>query len=245
MRSHGGQHGACTVEDPAAEGSGGATAGASAQTAGTGGSGSPGAGTTGVQPSAGTTGIISNGGMGGGASGGISAGGIGVGGSGVGGAGGPPGGPYTVPRGKSAGCGKQSGTDEPGKYTSHDIEVTGVDQYWLTMKKPYAGQAPYTFTHRAFAVRLPTNYDPSKAYPVVFQGGGCGNTDGTSGKTGGDKLIPDANIADGIAVGLSYVFLPLSHVLATAAPAVTLRNCTMFATERARCSQIQPLVVEV
>jgi len=208
--------GACTVGDPSDSEPGGATAGTASAQGGTTGSGgttgtTPGAGSTSVQPGAGTSGVIPTGGTGTGtggvAAGGVSAGGMSTAGTGTGGTTvTPPGGPYTVPRGKSAGCGKQNGTDEPGKYTSHDIEVTGVDPYWLTMKKPYAGQASYTFTHRSFAIRLPTNYDPNKAYPMVFQGGGCGNTDGTSGKTGGDKMIPDAAIGEGIAVGLSYVY---------------------------------------
>jgi len=205
----------CTVDDEPDTGAG-ATAGSSTQTgggsAGTangGASTTPGAGTSGVIPGAGTTGVIPGGGSatGGSSSGGTTTGGVSAGGTATGGTGSTqPGGPYAVPRGMSAGCGKQNGTDEPGKYTSHDIEVTGVDPYWLTEKKPYAGQAPYTFTHRAFAIRLPTGYDPNKPYPLVFQGGGCGNTDGTSGKTGGDKLIPDTAIGEGIAVGLSYVY---------------------------------------
>ena len=94
------------------------------------------------------------------------------------------GGGYVAPKGPSPGCNKPNGVDEPGKYTSHDIEVTGVDPYWLTQRKPYAGQAPYTFTHRSFAIRLPTGYEPAKPYPLVFQGGGCGNTDGTGIDTG-------------------------------------------------------------
>lgn len=211
----------CSLADEGEPSSQSAMAGAG-QTGGTPGSGgsgavTPGAGSGSVLPGAGSGSVTPGGGTGaggvgtGGAAGsgttpGAGAGGMSGSGTGVGGAGGPPGGPYTVPRGMSPGCGKQNGTDEPGKYTSHDIEVTGVDPYWLTMKKPSAGQAPYTFTHRSFAIRLPTGYDPNKKYPLVFQGGGCGNTDGTSGKTGGDKIIPDSAVGEGIAVGLSYVY---------------------------------------
>ncbi len=170
----------------------------------------PGAGTTGVNPGAGTTGVNPGGGQGAGGQGlgGANAGGVNAGGMSGGGAGGQPvGGPYTVPRGMSSGCNKVNGVDQPGTYTSHDIDVTGVDPYWTSGdKKPYAGQAPYTFTHRAYSIRLPTGYDPAKKYPLVFQGGGCGNTDGTSGKTGATKMIPNSAGADGIAVGLSYVY---------------------------------------
>ena len=207
------------VESPAADGplgpgsTGGGTPGAGGTPAGGGTSGVvPGAGTSGVVPGGGTSGVVPGGGTnpggGVGPGGGTNPGGgsdPGVSGAG-GGGGSPPGGPYTVPRGNSTGCGKQNGTDEPGVYTSHDIEVTGVDPYWLTERKPYAGQAPYTFTHRAFSVRLPTGYDPNKAYPMVFQGGGCGNTDGTSGKTGATKMIPNDQGGEGIAIGLSYVY---------------------------------------
>jgi poly(3-hydroxybutyrate) depolymerase len=145
-------------------------------------------------------------GAGGISAGGGGTGGVGTGGMGTAGQGTAGGGGYVAPQGPSPGCNKPNGVDEPGKYTSHDIDVTGVDPYWLTQRKPYAGQAPYTFTHRSFAIRLPTGYEPAKPYPLVFQGGGCGNTDGTSGKTGGDKLIPDDAIGHGIAVGLSYVY---------------------------------------
>jgi poly(3-hydroxybutyrate) depolymerase len=100
---------------------------------------------------------------------------------------------------------KQS-LDEPGKYVSHDIEVTGVDPYWLTERKPYAGQAPYTFTHRSFAIRLPTGYDANKPYPLVFQGGGCGSTNGKGGATGGENLVSDADKGNAIAIGMSYVY---------------------------------------
>ncbi len=181
---------------------GGASAGSTATSGG--GNGSlPGGGTSslpGGGSNSGGSGDVGGTGTGGNGAGGTS-GGTGAGGAAMGGGGG-----FVVPRGKSAGCNKPNGSDEPGKYTSHDIDVTGVDPYWGTVKKPYAGQAPYTFTHRSFAIRLPTGYDPSKPYPLVFQGGGCGNSDGTSGKTGGTKLIPDSAIGEGIAVGLSYIY---------------------------------------
>lgn len=204
----------CTVESD----------GSPVPSAGTGsvlpGGGTPGAGGMAAGGATGIAGSATGGGLGGGAGTGIGTGGVagsatgGVGtaggGAGTAGAGtagqGTGGGSFVVPKGPSAGCGKPNGVDEPGKYTSHDIDVTGVDPYWLNERKPYAGQAPYTFTHRSFAIRLPTNYDPAKPYPLVFQGGGCGNTEGTSGRTGGDKLIPDSAIGQGIAVGLSYVY---------------------------------------
>ena len=200
----------CTVDSGA--GPSGPTAGSPQTGGGTTGSGGttnmPGAGSTGVIPTAGTAGVNPGGGMGAGgvATGGMNAGGMSAGGMSVAGNGSGGGGPYNVPRGKSAGCGKQSGSDEPGKYTSHDIEVTGVDPYWGTVKQPYPGQAPYTFTHRTYAIRLPPGYDANKPYPIVFQGGGCGNSNGTSGAQGAEQLIPDARKGEGIAVGMSYIY---------------------------------------
>jgi poly(3-hydroxybutyrate) depolymerase len=201
----------CTVDSAGTGVPGAPTAGTSQQVVGgaaSGGtSGLPGAGTTflptggttGVTPTGGTAGVSQTGGSAGAnaaGAGGMSGGGPGAGGSG----------PFDVPRGKSTGCGKQSAVDEPGKYVSHDIDVTGVDPYWDT-KKPYPGQAPYTFTHRAFSIRLPPGYDPSKAYPIVMQGGGCGNSSGTSGKTGAHEMIPGgARQSEGIAIGLSYIY---------------------------------------
>ncbi len=113
---------------------------------------------------------------------------------------------YDVPRGRSKGCGSEPEGETPGQYELHDIDVTGVDDYWLTQRKPDPGQAPYTFTHRNYGLRLPKNYDPERAYPLVFQGGGCGNTDGLSGKNGADKLVPDDAVSDAITVGLSYLY---------------------------------------
>src|SRR5688572_29006176 len=111
---------------PSAGTSGAATAGSTGMTSA---GGNPGAG--GVSGGAGPTG-----------SAGIGGGGAGTAGSGTGGNGRP--GPFTVPRGKSPGCGKQDAAFEPGKYTSKDIEVTGVDPYWGSTRKPAAGQGGYT-----------------------------------------------------------------------------------------------------
>lgn len=113
---------------------------------------------------------------------------------------------YDVPRGKSQGCGREADGETPGQFKLHDIDVTGVDDYWLTEREPDPGQAPYTFTHRNYGLRLPKNYDPERAYPLVFQGAGCGNTDGLSGKNGADKIVPDDAVSDAITVGLSYLY---------------------------------------
>jgi hypothetical protein len=160
--------------------------------------------------SAGATagGALGTGGFSGGTGGAANAGtgsagsaGAGTGGTEAGGSGGVT---FTVPRGKSVGCGKQNGAFEPGKYTSKDIEVAGVDPYWGTTRKPAAGQGGYTFTHRHYYVRPPSGYDPNRAYPLVFEGGGCGNTDGTNGSNGNG--LTDSAKGDAISIGLSYVY---------------------------------------
>jgi poly(3-hydroxybutyrate) depolymerase len=65
--------------------------------------------------------------------------------------------------GKSAGCGKQT-ADEPRKYVQHNLTVN--------VAAPYQPK----FVSRKYYTYLPNNYDPSKAYPLVFYGAGCGAT---------------------------------------------------------------------
>lgn len=193
-----GGSGSNTAGGPGVGGSGG-VGGTGAGVGGTG-AGGTGAGAGGTGVGVGGTGA-GVGGTGGGA-GGTSAG---AGGTGAGGTG--AGGPYDVPRGPSMGCGKPNTTDEPGAWTSHNIEVTGVDTaYWGVVKKVDAGSGPYTFTNRTYAVRPPQDYDPAKKYPLVFTGGGCGNTNGMSGATGGNSMVPNSALSEAFTVGLSYVY---------------------------------------
>jgi poly(3-hydroxybutyrate) depolymerase len=65
--------------------------------------------------------------------------------------------------GKSAGCGKQP-AEEPHKYLQHDLVVNVAPAY-----------AP-KFVNRKYFTYLPNNYDPNKAYPLIFYGAGCGAT---------------------------------------------------------------------
>ncbi len=69
---------------------------------------------------------------------------------------------------------------------------------------PQPSLAPYTWTHRNYFVRLPANYDPSKAYPVSMGGGGCGG-DALSGNNGGLTALPNGQ-DEAIQIGLSYVY---------------------------------------
>jgi poly(3-hydroxybutyrate) depolymerase len=110
----------------------------------------------------------------------------------------------TLPLGKSTGCGSPPpAMDASGKFVTHDITVTGVDPAFITANPP---QPPGSWTDRVYFLDLPTSYDPTKAYPVLFGGGGCGGSIGTNGNNGGDpRALPVAN-SQAILIGLSYVW---------------------------------------
>jgi poly(3-hydroxybutyrate) depolymerase len=86
----------------------------------------------------------------------------------------------------------------------HNIAVTGVDPAFITM---YPAAAPASWTNRDYYIDLPTNYDPNKAYPLLFGGNGCGaGSPITNGSNGGDpRVLPAAN-SQAILVGLTYVW---------------------------------------
>ena len=70
------------------------------------------------------------------------------------------------PSGMSEGCGQPPPTTEAiGTATLQMIDITGLAQEYV------AG-----YTHRKYCTTIPKGYDPSKAYPVVFYGPGCGAT---------------------------------------------------------------------
>jgi polyhydroxybutyrate depolymerase len=152
---------ACTedVSPPSAGAGTGQTGGSGTSLAGSGAGGMSGGaaavagnGGTGVLPTAGSGGAAPLGGNG------STAGGGGEATAGAGGSAGGPGG-----MGKSLGCGKQP-TEEPHKYLQHDLVVNVAAAY-----QP-------KFVNRKYYTYLPNNYDPNKAYPLVFYGAGCGAT---------------------------------------------------------------------
>lgn len=110
------------------------------------------------------------------------------------------------PSGPSAGCGKaQPGEDSASDWTRHDIMVQGVAEHFLEGNADYGNQNGFDFAHRNYFVRLPGNYDNSKAYPLLISAGGCGTTNGESGDGGGANPLPgDQDVA--VQVGLSYVY---------------------------------------
>jgi polyhydroxybutyrate depolymerase len=174
---------------------GGSTAVAGTSTTGTGGmSGTASSGTAAVAGGTGTAGVAGVGGSG------AVAGATGTGGS----AGMPPVGMYNVPRGKSAGCGKNPpAQDSLQNYVKHDIAVTGVDPQFIADHPSNPGNnGGYTYAMRNYFLKLPAGYDPTKLYALTFGGGGCGNTGGDSGRGGGQQ----ASGIPAIQVGLSYVY---------------------------------------
>jgi polyhydroxybutyrate depolymerase len=142
----------------------GSTAGATGSEAGTtggtaGATGSAGmtgsAGTTGTAGTTGAAGMIGAAGMTG------TAGATGAGGTvatgGTTGAGDRPSGP-------SSGCNLPPPTSEPlGSAVDHDITITGMAQQYV------AGYAD-----RTYCSTIPKGYDPTKPYPLVIYGPGCG-----------------------------------------------------------------------
>ncbi|HVY25939.1 MAG TPA: hypothetical protein VHB79_05280 [Polyangiaceae bacterium] len=70
------------------------------------------------------------------------------------------------PTGPSAGCMKDPPADEAqGQNVLHMIDISGMAQIYV------AG-----YTHRKYCTTIPKGYDPTKPYPVVFYGPGCGAT---------------------------------------------------------------------
>jgi poly(3-hydroxybutyrate) depolymerase len=143
---------------------------------GTGGTGAGGSGTTGVGGTTGNGGAIGTGGA------------TGTGGSAGGGKG---------PTGMSTGCG-MAPMDAPGKFVHHTIAVTGI----ASTVKPATGGGSWTM--RDYYLQLPTGYDPSKPYPVLFGGGGCGGNLVSNGSSGGFTVL--GNNSQAIQIGMSYVW---------------------------------------
>jgi len=67
--------------------------------------------------------------------------------------------------GPSPGCTKAPPNEEPGKAVLHMLDVTGMAAIYVP-----------GYTHRKYCTTMPTDYDSTKAYPVVFYGPGCGAT---------------------------------------------------------------------
>jgi len=142
-----------------AGGSGGSSAGTGGNAgAGTSGGSSAGAGTAGTSPGGASSAAAgaSAGGTPGGGAGGSPAGGGGAGGQSAAGA--VSGGSGGAAPNPSDGCGTAASQDE-GMYVQHDITSDG--------------------DARSFRLRLPNDYQPMRAYPLIILGHGCTGNGGT------------------------------------------------------------------
>lgn len=106
----------------------------------------------------------------------------------------------------SQGCGKAPTNESPTAFVAHDVNVGGLDPIYLAGGALSQTSGPYDFSHRVYTVRLPVNYDPSKAYPVTVGGGGCGgNSQSFAANPGpGFQVVASPN-SETIQVGLAYV----------------------------------------
>ena len=69
--------------------------------------------------------------------------------------------------------------DNSSNFALQEIHVTGVtNPAYLAGGVIYKSfnipSGKYDFQFRPYAVKLPKNYDPTKAYQIVLGGGGCG-----------------------------------------------------------------------
>jgi poly(3-hydroxybutyrate) depolymerase len=121
-----------------------------------------------------------------------------------------PTGPFVS--GRSTGCGKPAPAGTSSTQTAlKELEVPGVTdpvylpggKLFINKNLPRSGK--WDWQTRAYGIRLPKNYDPSKAYPVVMGGGGCGGSiEGfASGPNTGYSPGDDLGLA--IQVGLAYL----------------------------------------
>jgi poly(3-hydroxybutyrate) depolymerase len=109
-------------------------------------------------------------------------------------------GPAGLAKGMSMGCGNPPpGGDKMGSFVKHNITVTGIAS---TVK---AAQSPGSWTSRVYFLQLPNGYDPSKPYPVILGGGGCGGSINTNGSDGGFTVLQSSQ-SSAIQIGMSYVW---------------------------------------
>jgi poly(3-hydroxybutyrate) depolymerase len=83
------------------------------------------------------------------------------------------------PSGPSAGCSATPPLEEPGAAVQHDLTVTVAAQY-----QP-------AYEPRKYYTHLPQGFDPTKPYPVLFYGQGCGQTVSESGPFNNGHFLTD------------------------------------------------------
>jgi poly(3-hydroxybutyrate) depolymerase len=94
--------------------------------------------------------------------------------------------------------------DSSTQFIEKIVMVTGVDPALIT-KYPVNNGAQFNWTKRNYFLRLPMNYDPTKAYPVDMAATGCAGNETTG--SSGSYTLPSASGGqpDSIQIGLSYV----------------------------------------
>ncbi len=81
-----------------------------------------------------------------------------------------------VATGMSAGCNTAPPSNDSSKnFIAHDVSINGLNAVYLAGGMYAQTSGNYTLALRPYAVKLPTNYDATKAYAVSFGGGGCGS----------------------------------------------------------------------
>ena len=116
----------------------------------------------------------------------------------------------TKPSGMSTGCTMPPASDDSqSKFILRNIHITTpLDPVYLAGGAVYKNQnlpnGGYDYQYRPYAIRLPKNYDPTKAYAITFGGGGCGGSASgfASGPNGGQQLDDSQST---IQIGLSYL----------------------------------------
>jgi hypothetical protein len=123
----------------------------------------------------------------------------------------------------SPGCGMMpplSDTTTTFKQHIIDLPPGSVDPAFIAAHPLNTG-TQFNWLHRNYYLKLPQNYDPSRAYPTTLAGTGCGGPETTGGA--GDYSVPRPGVgaeSEAIEIGLSYVLSRL------ATP-----TCAMFATD--------------
>jgi hypothetical protein len=109
-----------------------------------------------------------------------------------------------APANHSGGCGMDPAPqDSSTKFTQKILMVSGIDPAFIARFPVNAGSV-FNWTKRNYYVRLPVNYDRTKAYPVDMEGTGCAGGE-TTGSSGQYALPATVNQTESIQIGLSYV----------------------------------------
>jgi poly(3-hydroxybutyrate) depolymerase len=113
--------------------------------------------------------------------------------------------------------------DSSTRFAQHIVDLTGKVDLAFVAAHPANAGTQFNWLRRNYYLRLPQNYDFSKAYPLTLEGTGCGGGETTG--SSGEYSVPRGSSAsavqsEAIQIGLSYVDS------SSATP-----SCPMFATD--------------